>query len=67
MPDCVVRCSHEDWADTAIALPAYATSGAAGADVRANFPDTDRANGIELAPGQRALIPTGLRVEIPTG
>ena len=67
MPDCVVRCSHEDWADKAIALPAYATSGAAGADVRANFPDTDRANGIELAPGQRALIPTGLRVEIPTG
>ncbi|MEM8728804.1 MAG: dUTP diphosphatase [Pseudomonadota bacterium] len=51
-------------ADPAVALPAYATAGAAGADLRANFPDRGR---LELAPGARALVPTGLRMEIPEG
>lgn len=51
-------------ADTSLPLPAYETEGSAGADIRANF--TDRAS-ISLAPGERALIPTGLRVEIPAG
>ncbi|MEL7130786.1 MAG: dUTP diphosphatase [Pseudomonadota bacterium] len=50
--------------DPDIALPAYATEGAAGADLRANFPD--RA-GITLAPTERALIPTGLAMAIPPG
>ncbi|MDO7737255.1 MULTISPECIES: dUTP diphosphatase, partial [Planktomarina] len=45
-------------------LPAYATTGAAGADLRANFPD--RAD-VTLQPGGRALIGTGLRLAIPTG
>ena len=53
-------------ADTSIALPAYETSGAAGADLRANFALVDRP-GIALFPGDRRLVPTGLRVEIPTG
>lgn len=48
-------------------LPAYATPGAAGADLRANLPDDVRAAGITLMPGQRALIPTGLVLEIPEG
>ena len=52
--------------DPAIPLPGYATSGAAGADVRANFPETER-EGIELVPGARALVPTGLALEIPEG
>lgn len=50
--------------DPDIALPAYETAGAAGADLRANF--EDRA-GVSLAPGARALIPTGLAMAIPPG
>lgn len=63
----VVRMLHEDWADTAIALPAYQTAGAAGADLCANLPPDRRARGLTLDPLQRALVPTGLRVEIPEG
>lgn len=53
-------------ADQSIALPAYETTGAAGADVRANFPHSAR-EGIVLKSGERALVPTGLRIEIPEG
>lgn len=56
-----------DEADAGIALPAYASDGAAGADVRANFPAPERAAGLVLNPGARALVPTGLRLEIPEG
>lgn len=51
-------------ADQALGLPAYATSGAAGADLRANLPDRGE---VVLAPGARALVPTGLRLAIPEG
>ncbi len=44
------------------AIPEYASSLAAGADVRARL-DKE----IVVQPGERALIPTGLRFEIPTG
>ncbi|MBR2656416.1 dUTP diphosphatase [Yoonia sp.] len=54
----------DNGADTALGLPAYETAGAAGADLRANLPDK---GAINLAPGARALIPTGLRMEIPSG
>lgn len=43
-------------------LPTYSTKDAAGADVRAAI-DTP----IEIAPGESALIPTGLFMEIPEG
>lgn len=57
----------EDWADRALPLPAYATAGAAGADLCANLRPEDRAAGITLAPMARALVPTGLRIAIPPG
>jgi dUTP pyrophosphatase len=63
----VLRLLREEWADPSVPLPAYETAGAAGADLRANFPDEARSEGVELAPGARALIPSGLRLEIPTG
>jgi deoxyuridine 5''-triphosphate nucleotidohydrolase (EC 3.6.1.23) len=44
------------------ALPAYATEFAAGLDVRA-----DNAEPIELKPLGRAIVPTGLYLEIPAG
>ncbi|SLN38289.1 dUTP diphosphatase [Roseisalinus antarcticus] len=53
-------------ADPSIALPSYKTAGAAGADVRANFAEGAR-GGVVLAPGERALIPTGFVMEIPDG
>ena len=40
-------------------LPAYATPGSAGLDLRACLDEA-----IELAPGQTALIPTGLAIHI---
>lgn len=57
----------EDWADRSLPLPAYETPGAAGADLRANLPLECRGAGITLAPMQRAVVPTGLRIEIPPG
>ena len=44
------------------ALPAYATNGSAGFDLRANLDSP-----ITLKPGERKLIPTGLFMEIPEG
>jgi dUTP pyrophosphatase len=43
-------------------LPAYMTAGAAGADVVAAL-----AEDLVLAPGARALVPTGLALEVPPG
>lgn len=47
---------------SANALPAYETELAAGMDVRA-----DLAESMELPPLGRAMVPTGLYVEIPAG
>ncbi len=63
----VIRVLREDWADPAVPLPAYATAGAAGADIRANLPERERASGFALAPMERRVVPTGLRVEVPDG
>lgn len=43
-------------------LPAYSTPSSAGMDVRALLEEP-----IVLNPGQRCLVPTGLRVELPEG
>jgi dUTP pyrophosphatase len=43
-------------------LPAYMSGGAAGADIVAAL-----AAPVTLAPGERALIPTGFALEVPTG
>jgi len=43
-------------------LPQYATDHSAGLDLRANLDAP-----MVLAPGQRALIPTGLYLELPEG
>jgi dUTP pyrophosphatase len=58
---------REPWADPDIPLPGYATSGAAGADIRANLPMEQRQTGLTLSPMQRLLVPTGLRLQIPPG
>ena len=44
------------------ALPAYATSGSSGMDLRANLSIP-----VVLKPLERAMIPTGLYLEIPVG
>ena len=44
-------------------LPAYETKNSAGMDLRANLPE----GAITLKPLQRAMIPTGLFMEIPEG
>lgn len=43
-------------------LPSYATPGAAGLDLRAAVREP-----LTLAPGERALVPTGLRLALPPG
>lgn len=63
----LVNVMWEDWADRTLPLPAYETAGAAGADIRANLAPADRAAGFTLKPMQRAIVPTGIRVEVPMG
>jgi dUTP pyrophosphatase len=63
----VIRLRRLSGADPAVPLPAYASLGAAGADLRSNLPADQRAGGLLLAPGARALVPTGLSVELPEG
>lgn len=63
----VIKLSWSMEADRTLALPQYETAGAAGADLRANFGADIRDTGVNLDVGQRALIPTGLRMEIPQG
>lgn len=43
-------------------LPAYVTAGSAGLDLTAAIDGS-----ITLAPGERALVPTGLRIAVPPG
>lgn len=43
-------------------LPQYETAGSAGMDIRAYIEEP-----VTIAPGKRALIPTGLFMEIPEG
>src|SRR5580704_216490 len=43
-------------------IPRYATEGASGADLKANIKEP-----LIVQPGQKALIPTGIKVEIPRG
>ena len=45
------------------ALPAYETVNSAGMDLRAYLPDGE----LVIKPMQRALVPTGLFMEIPVG
>jgi dUTP pyrophosphatase len=46
--------------DAGGSLPEYASAGAAGADLRAS-------EAIEIVPGGRAAVPTGVRLQIPPG
>jgi dUTP pyrophosphatase len=49
-------------ADEGVELPQYETDGAAGMDLRAHLTGS-----VVIPPGERALVPTGLRVGIPAG
>ncbi len=47
-----------------LALPAYETTGSAGLDLRAAVPEDTP---MTLAPGSRALVPTGLKIALEQG
>jgi len=47
-----------------LALPAHETAASAGLDLRAAVPDEDP---VALGPGERALLPTGLKIALPEG
>ena len=47
-----------------LALPAYETTGSAGMDLRAAVPEDAP---VTLAPGERGLIPTGLKIALEHG
>ena len=59
----VIKCTWAAGADQTLGLPVYATTGAAGADLRANLPDGP----VFIEPIARALVSTGLHMEIPHG
>jgi dUTP pyrophosphatase len=54
----VKRLAHSE----GLALPAYATAGAAGMDLLAAVTAP-----LTIAPGQRVLVPTGLAIALPPG
>ena len=56
----LLRLPHHEGLET----PAYASTGAAGMDLRAAVPEDAP---ITLKPGARALIPTGLQIAVPEG
>lgn len=56
----VVRLKHAE----GLPLPAYQSKGAAGLDLLAAI---DTQHPLTLAPGARALVPTGLILELPAG
>ena len=58
----VAVCREPDTED--LPLPQYETAGAAGMDLRAAVP---AGHPVVLTPGQRAMIPTGLRFALPDG
>ncbi|MGJ8618292.1 MAG: dUTP diphosphatase [Sulfitobacter sp.] len=58
-----IKLTWAQGADHSVALPSYETSGAAGADVRANLPDGP----VTVPPQGRALISTGLHMAVPDG
>ncbi len=45
-----------------VPLPKYETQGSAGMDLRAAVDET-----IVIKPGERALVPTGIHIELPEG
>ena len=59
-----VKVVYLDDADPDIELPTYETMGASGMDLRANTADQKP---VVIAAGARALVPTGLAIEIPKG
>jgi dUTP pyrophosphatase len=56
----IVRLAH----GAGLPLPAYQSDGAAGLDLLAAV---DEGEPMVLAPGKRALVPTGLVIELPAG
>ncbi len=59
----MIKLRWAEGADATLGLPRYETAQAAGADLRANLP----AGTVTIAAGARALISTGLQMEIPPG
>ena len=56
----ILRLPHAE----GLALPAYETPGSAGMDLRAAVPEDAP---ITLEPGQRVLVPTGLKIALEQG
>ena len=56
----ILRLPHSE----GLPLPAYETAGSAGMDLRAAVPEDQP---MTLAPGQRTLVPTGLKIALPLG
>jgi dUTP pyrophosphatase len=64
LPPIEVRVTRLPHHDPALALPDYATRGAAGMDLRLCAPDRAA---LTLAPGARGLAPTGIALALPDG
>lgn len=48
--------------ETGVVLPMYATEGSSGMDLRAHIQ-----NEVTLRPGERKLVPTGIKIQLPQG
>ena len=61
---CMNTCRIKILAEEGVKLPSYQTVGAAGADICAFIPDGSK---IVIKPGERFMVPTGIKMAIPEG
>ena len=61
-PDVVIQIARISGAGIDVPLPAYATPGSAGMDIRAAVEED-----LVLKPGDTALVPTGFAIALPEG
>jgi len=64
MSKITVKIKKLDHFDESLEMPEHKTAGAAGADIRASLPDKTK---LQIGPGKRVLVPTGLAMAIPEG
>ena len=63
----VISIKRAEGTDSNFPIPSYESLGAVGLDIRAFLPEEERATGHKFLPGQRSLISSGFKIEIPNG
>lgn len=62
-----VKVKFVDDAARELGLPQHRKQGDAGADLYVVLPDNERKEGLQIFPGERKLLNTGMRIQLPEG